>query len=67
MVLYGGEDGRLSGWDLNSQDVIIDTKLDLENKCNLVSSIDYDINNDLVAASGNFKGVYINKISNLVK
>jgi len=33
VLLYGGEDGRLSGWDLNSQDVIIDAKFDTENRC----------------------------------
>ncbi|CDW88520.1 wd40 repeat-containing protein [Stylonychia lemnae] len=67
VLLYGGEDSRLSGWDLNSQDVIISANLDVENKGMLVNSVDYDVNNELVAASGNFKGVYIDQLHNLIK
>jgi hypothetical protein len=60
-VLTGSEDGRICGWDMQSQDMVIDTKLDPN--VNLVSTIDYDHKFGLIAASGNFKGMYINKLS----
>ncbi len=63
MVLSGSEDGRICGWDMHTQDMVVDSKIDAN--INLVSTIDYDHKFGLIAASGNFKGVYINKLSTL--
>lgn len=66
-VVYGGEDGKITGWDMNSQDVIFRSQVEpkLEGKSMLISTLDYDQKYDLIVASGNFKGFYINKMSNL--
>jgi len=68
-MVYGGEDGKVTGWDMNSQDIIFRSQIDKNQaaagKSMLVSTIDYDHKFDLIGASGNFKGFYINKMSNL--
>ena len=66
-VVYGGEDGRVTGWDMNSQDIIFRSQVDkkLADKPMLISTLDYDHKYDLIGASGNFKGFYINQMSNL--
>ena len=66
LVVSGSEDGRVCAWDLNTQDMVIDSKIspkDLNLK--LVSTIDYDERTQTFAASGNFKGMFLNKLSNL--
>lgn len=68
-VVTGSEDGKIYGWDLNSQEIILKKELDrsiIDEKHSLISSIDYDANLDLIAASGNFKGLYLEKFSDLV-
>ena len=64
MVVSGGEDGKITGWDMNSQDVKFRSQVDSEKQM-LVSTIDYDHKLDMIGASGNFKGFYLNKMSNL--
>lgn len=60
MVVTGGEDGRITGWDMNSQDLKFQKSLDPDaSNIKLVSSLDHDPNHDIIAASGNFKGLYI--------
>lgn len=62
-ILTGGEDGRLCGWDLNSQEQVIDTKLDSAPVSKmLISTLDHDSRHDIVAACGNFKGVYLSPL-----
>lgn len=49
--------------------MIVSSKLENEDanseQPKLISSLDYDANNDLVAACGNFKGIYLNKVENI--
>ena len=70
MVVYGSEDGRVCGWDLNSQDMVVDSFLDKqaaqEGQIQLVSSLDYDPKHDIIGACGKFKGIYVNQMSNLI-
>ena len=66
MVVTGSEDGRICAWDMNSQDMIIDSKIQPKDaNIKLVSTIDYDERLQAFAACGNFKGLYLNKLSNL--
>lgn len=65
-VISGSEDGRICGWDMNSQEKVIDSQIDKEGGGNkLVSTLAYDEGLEVIGACGNFKGVYINAISNL--
>ena len=77
MILSGGEDGRITGWDMNSQEKVIDSQLNLQTNNNstfdigsnsnkmLVSTLDYCEQTGVLAACGNFKGMYVNYLSNL--
>jgi hypothetical protein len=63
-VVIGGEDGRLCGWDLNTQEQVIDSQVESrEGPVKLVSTIDHEPKFGIIAASGNFKGLYMNYLS----
>jgi hypothetical protein len=68
MVVSGGEDGKITGWDMNSQELKFSSQVAdsiSTNKQMLISTLDYDHKLDLIGASGNFKGFYVNKMRNL--
>lgn len=66
MVVSGSEDGRICAWDMNTQEMVIDSMVEgKDSNVKLVSTIDYDERMQTFAACGNFKGVYLNKLSNL--
>lgn len=68
LVLTGSEDGRINGWDLNSQKLVVKHDLDrsvVDDKHMLVSSMDFDARTDLVAACGNYNGLYLQKLESL--
>ena len=66
IIVSGSEDGRICGWDMNNQEMVIDSKIAKaeDSSVKLVSTVDYDERIQTFAACGNFKGMYLNKISN---
>lgn len=76
-LMGGSEDGRVVGWDLNSQKVLLnrqicpeDTTPKNENEIatlppsSLVSSVDHHDGSDLVATCGTFPGVHLFNLTN---
>ena len=59
LVMSGSEDGRVCAWDLNTQDLVIEKKIE---NAQLVSTIDYDTRLNVIAASGKFKGFYLSTL-----
>lgn len=89
-ILIGGEDGRLTAWDMNSQDVLFQKNIDpaaqagsassapvlptllgsitqSQTAHKVISTLDQESKHGLVAACGNFNGVYVNSLSNMYK
>ena len=75
MLLTGSEDGRLVGWDLMSQKVILNKQMSAvpaDNQTSssngLICSVDYMKEKDLLATSGPaFKGVKIHRMTDMIE